>query len=162
MLAAVLGMVGLLRRSGIIMVGAAVLLLCTTPLSPLGAAGDTTAAGNASVMILLGATFLVGALMFPLRGRPRLSWWVLAGLALLWIATWDTRWSNLTGVLVTSLAVLVLAFRTPAALRRLTGPGRRLVRHLRVRLSRPAVGRPRLGAGPGALDHARHRVPNHL
>jgi len=121
---AVLGVLGLLRRSGLLLAGAAVVLLATTPLSPLTAAiGDTAAGGNVTIVLVLVATFLLGALLYSLRRRLRLSWLVLAAMTLLWVLTWDTGWVTVTTVLAFGYGVLVLAFRTPAALRHLTAPG---------------------------------------
>ncbi len=121
---AVLGVLGLTRRSGLLLAGAAVLALATTPLSPLSKAiGDTAAGGDVVIVLELIATFLLGALFYSLRHRLRLSWLALGALTLLWILTWETGWVFLTTVLAFGYGVLVLAFRTPAGLRRLTAPG---------------------------------------
>ncbi len=125
-LAAALGMLGLLRRSGVLAAFSCLLLLFVTPLTPfahaLAPAGGTTG-GNLTLVIMLGATFVLGSLAYSLRGRLRLSWTVVVALTVLWIATWDGGWVRMTGVLAVSFAVLVLAFRTPAWLRHLTAPG---------------------------------------
>jgi peptidoglycan/LPS O-acetylase OafA/YrhL len=123
-LAAALGSLGLLRRSGILLAFSVLLVLCVTPLSPISIApaGGTTG-GNLSLVILLGATFVLGNLAYSLRSRLHLSWTIAAVLMVLWIVTWGGGWSRATGVLAIAFSVLVLAFRTPAWLRRLTAPG---------------------------------------
>jgi peptidoglycan/LPS O-acetylase OafA/YrhL len=101
-----------------------VLLLFVTPVSPLSnaPAGGTTG-GNLTLIIMLGATFLLGALAYSFRRRLQLSWIVVVVLMALWIATWDGGWARATGVFAIGFTVLVFAFRTPAWLRRLTAPG---------------------------------------
>jgi peptidoglycan/LPS O-acetylase OafA/YrhL len=123
-MAAALGSLGLLRRSGILLAFSAVLVLCVTPLSPISIApaGGTTG-GNLSLVILLGATFVLGNLAYSLRSRLHLSWILLGVLMAIWVATWGGGWSRATGSLAIAFAVLVLAFRTSAWLRRLTAPG---------------------------------------
>ena len=121
---AVLGLLGIVRRGGLLLAGSALCLLAVTPLSPLAnAVGDTAAGGNTLIVLQLIGTFLLGALFYALRARLRLSWLVLAALALLWMLTWDGGWTELTTVLLFSYGTLVLAFRTPASLRRLAAPG---------------------------------------
>jgi peptidoglycan/LPS O-acetylase OafA/YrhL len=121
---AVLGWLGIVRRSGPLLAGALLCLLAVTPLSPLsGAIGDTAAGGNTPIVLQLVGTFLLGALFYALRARLRLSWLVLAALAVLWALTWDGGWTGLTTVLLFSYGTLVLAFRTPASLRRIAAPG---------------------------------------
>jgi peptidoglycan/LPS O-acetylase OafA/YrhL len=122
-MAAALGTLGLLRRSVLAPFGL-LLVLCVTPLSPfaIAPAGGTTG-GNLPLIIMLGATFVLGGLAYSVRARLHLSWIVLAALMVLWIVTWGGGWTQATGVLAIAFAVLVLAFRTPAWLRRLTAPG---------------------------------------
>jgi peptidoglycan/LPS O-acetylase OafA/YrhL len=121
---AVLGLLGIVRRSSLLLAGAVVCLLAVTPLSPLSSGlGGTAAGGNAPIVLLLVGTFLLGAVFYALRARLRLSWLVLAGLALLWVLTWNGQWTAFTTVLLFSYGTLVLAFRTPAGLRRITAPG---------------------------------------
>jgi peptidoglycan/LPS O-acetylase OafA/YrhL len=123
-LAAALGTIALLRRSGVLIALCLALLLFVTPLSPLSnaPAGGTTG-GNLTLIIMLGATFLLGALAYSFRRRLQLSWIVVVVLMALWIATWDGGWARATGVFAIGFTVLVFAFRTPAWLRRLTAPG---------------------------------------
>jgi len=123
-MAAALGSLGLLRRSGVLAAFGCLLVLCVTPLSPfsIAPAGGTTG-GNLPLVIMLGATFVLGSLAYSVRARLHLSWIILAALMVLWIATWGGGWARATGVLAIAFAVLVLAFRTPAWLRRLTAPG---------------------------------------
>jgi peptidoglycan/LPS O-acetylase OafA/YrhL len=121
---AVLGWLGIVRRSGLLLAGALLCLLAVTPLSPLAnAVGDTAAGGNTPIVLQLIGTFLLGALFYALRARLRLSWLVLAALALLWVLAWNGEWTALTTVLLFSYGTLVLAFRTPAGLRRVAAPG---------------------------------------
>jgi peptidoglycan/LPS O-acetylase OafA/YrhL len=121
---AVFGVVGLLRRKGVLVVFAFVLLLYGTPLSPFAVApaGGTTS-GNLPLVILLAATFMLGVVAYSFRGRLHLSWTIAAALMALWIVTWGGGWARVTGVLAIAFAVIVFAFRTPAWLRRLTAPG---------------------------------------
>jgi peptidoglycan/LPS O-acetylase OafA/YrhL len=121
---AVLGLLGIVRRSGLLLAGAALCLLAVTPLSPLPTAfGSTAAGGNAPIVLELIGTFLLGALFYALRARLRLSWPVLAALALLWVLTWKGGWTPVTTALLFAYGTLVLAFRTPAGLRRVVAPG---------------------------------------
>jgi peptidoglycan/LPS O-acetylase OafA/YrhL len=123
-MAAALGSLGLLRRNKVLLAFAVLLILCVTPLSPLSIApaGGTTN-GNLPLVVLLGATFVLGNLAYSLRARLHLSWTIGAALMALWILTWGGGWARATGILAIAFAVLVLAFRTPAWLRRLTAPG---------------------------------------
>jgi peptidoglycan/LPS O-acetylase OafA/YrhL len=123
-IAAALGSLGLLRRSGLLVAFSCLLVLCVTPLSPISIApaGGTTG-GNVPLVIMLGATFMFGVLAYSLRARLHLSWTVVVALGALWIATWGGGWARATGVLAIAFGVLVFAFRTPAWLRRLTAPG---------------------------------------
>jgi peptidoglycan/LPS O-acetylase OafA/YrhL len=119
-----LGLVGLLRRSWILVVAASVAVLLTTPLLSLtSTAGDSAAAGDTRIIVKLFAAFLLGSLMFTVRRRLPLSWVVFTALAALWVVTWDTAWTTVTGVLAISYGVLVLGLRTPDALRKLAAPG---------------------------------------
>ena len=121
---AVLGILGLLRRSVLLAAGGLLLLLCVTPLAPFAkaSAGGTTS-GNLTLVIMLIATFVLGTLAYSVRSRLRLSWIVAVGLMVVWVATWDSGWVRATGVLAIAFTILVFAFRTPAWLRRLTAPG---------------------------------------
>jgi peptidoglycan/LPS O-acetylase OafA/YrhL len=123
-MAAVLGSLGLLRRSRLLVAFGVVLVLFVTPLSSisLAPAGGTTS-GNLPLVIMLGATFVLGTIAYSLRARLRLSWTIGAALMALWILTWGGGWARASGILAIAFAVLVLAFRTPAWLRRLTAPG---------------------------------------
>jgi peptidoglycan/LPS O-acetylase OafA/YrhL len=122
-LAAALGTLALLRRSGLLAAASCLLLVFVTPLSfGLAPAGGTTG-GNLALVIMLGATFLLGSLAYSLRGRLRLSWALAVILLVLWAATWGSGWVTATGVVAISFVVLVFAFRTPASLRRLAAPG---------------------------------------
>jgi peptidoglycan/LPS O-acetylase OafA/YrhL len=123
-MAAALGTLGLLRRSGVLLAFAGLLLLFVTPLSPLSGtpAGGTTG-GNLTLVVMLGATFVLGNLAHSVRGRLHLSWVFVGVLVAIWVATWGGEWTKVTGVLAIAFAVLVFAFRTPGWLRRLTAPG---------------------------------------
>jgi peptidoglycan/LPS O-acetylase OafA/YrhL len=123
-LAAAIGALGLLRRSVVLVAFSFLLVLCVTPLSPFEVApvGGTTS-GNFPLVILLGATFMLGVTAYSSRGRLHLSWLIAAALMVLWIVTWGGGWARMTGILALAFAVLVFAFRTPAWLRRLTAPG---------------------------------------
>jgi peptidoglycan/LPS O-acetylase OafA/YrhL len=123
-LAAMLGVVGLLRRSGVLIAFSCLLVLCVTPLSPFAVApiGGTTS-GNFPLVVMLGATFVLGVLAYALRSRLHLNWTIAVVLMALWLATWGGGWTRVTGILAIAFAVLVFAFRTPAWLRNLTAPG---------------------------------------
>ncbi|HEY7149866.1 MAG TPA: acyltransferase [Gaiellaceae bacterium] len=123
-LAAALGTIGLLRRSGVLAAASCLLILCVTPLSTLATAppGGTTG-GSLTLVIMLGATFVLGSLAYSLREGLHLSWIVVVVLMALWVLTWSGDWTKMTGVLAIGFTVLVFAFRTPAWLRRLTAPG---------------------------------------
>ena len=120
---AVLGAIGLLQRRTLLAGAAAVLLLAITPLSPVSTAVDVTGGGNLMSVLELVATFLVGALLYALRAQLRLWWAVPAALAVVWVVAWESGWKTAATVLVLATFVIVFAFRTPAALRRLTAPG---------------------------------------
>jgi peptidoglycan/LPS O-acetylase OafA/YrhL len=123
-LAAALGTLGLLRRSGVLVALGLLLIVFVTPLSPLSSApaGGTTG-GNLTLVVMLGATFVLGSLAYSLRARLHLSWIFVGVLVAVWVATWGGSWTKVTGVLAVGFGVLVFAFRTPAWLRRLTAPG---------------------------------------
>jgi len=123
-MAAVLGSLGVLRRSQLLFVLAVLLVLFVTPLSSisLAPAGGTTS-GNFPLVMMLVATFVLGSLAYSVRARLHLSWLIGAALMALWILTWGGGWARATGIVAVAFAVLVLAFRTPASLRRLTAPG---------------------------------------
>jgi len=123
-MAAAFGLLGLLRRSRLLAALGLLLILCVSPLSPLSnaPAGGTTG-GNLSLVVMLGATFVLGNLAHSLRSRLHLRWIILVGLTVLWVVTWGGDWTRATGVVVIAFAVLVFAFRTPAWLRRLTALG---------------------------------------
>jgi peptidoglycan/LPS O-acetylase OafA/YrhL len=123
-MAALFGLLGLLRRSRVLAAFGFLLLLGVSPLSPLSnaPAGGTTG-GNLSLVVMLGATFVLGNLAYSLRSRLHLSWIALAVITVLWVVTWRGDWTRAAGVLAIAFAVLVFAFRTPAWLRRLTAPG---------------------------------------
>jgi peptidoglycan/LPS O-acetylase OafA/YrhL len=121
---AVLGLLGIVRRSGLLLAGAVVCLLAVTPLSPLRhTIGAAAAGGDTAIVAELIGTFLLGSVFYALRARLRLSWLVLAALALLWLLTWKSRWIEFTTVLLFAYGTLVLAFRSPAGLRRAVAPG---------------------------------------
>jgi peptidoglycan/LPS O-acetylase OafA/YrhL len=120
---AVLGLIGLLHRRALLAAAAAVLLLAVSPLSPVSASVAVTAGGNLTSVIELVATFLVGALLYSLRDRLRITWVAPAVLGILWVLSWDSEWKTVTTVLFLSATVIVFAFRTPPSLRRLTAPG---------------------------------------
>ena len=71
---AVLGLIGLLQRRAVLGAAAAVVLLAITPLSPLSTSVAVTAGGNLTSVLELVGAFLVGALLYSLRDRLRLSW----------------------------------------------------------------------------------------
>jgi peptidoglycan/LPS O-acetylase OafA/YrhL len=119
----VLGLAGLLHRRALLAAAAGVLLLAISPLSPVSTSVAVTAGGNFTSVVELVGAFLVGALLYSLRGRLRLSWAVPAVLGLVWALSWNSGWTTVTTVLALSTTVLVFAFRTPASLRRLTAPG---------------------------------------
>jgi len=123
-LAAALGTLGLLRRSSVLVALGLMLIVFVTPLSPLSSApaGGTTG-GNLTLVVMLGATFVLGSLAYSLRARLHLSWIFVGVLVAVWVATWGGSWTKVTGVLAVGFGVLVFAFRTPAWLRRLTAPG---------------------------------------
>jgi peptidoglycan/LPS O-acetylase OafA/YrhL len=119
---AVLGLAGVLRGR-VLAAAVAVALLLTAPLVRLPASGDGGVGGDVGMVLELFAAFLLGSLLYALRARLRLSWAGLGGLTALWVATWGTSWTTVTGVVAIAYGVLVLAFRTPDRLRRATAPG---------------------------------------
>lgn len=123
-MAAALGTLGLLRRSRVLAGFGLLLVLLVTPPSPISTApaGGTTG-GNLPLVIMLGATFVLGSLAYAVRARLHLSWIFLGVLMAVWVATWGGGWARSTGVVAIAFAVLVLAFRTPAWLQRLAAPG---------------------------------------
>ncbi len=123
LMAAVLGLLGLIHRGGLLLALLALVLLLGSDLSPLADSGDTTTGGNATIVFELMATFLLGSLLFAVRARLLLSWPLLALLTAVWVLSWNSDFVRITGVLAIGYGVLVLAFRTPAAWRRITAPG---------------------------------------
>ena len=123
-MAAGLGVLGILRNSAAMLACAIAALLLASDLSPLtGSATETTAGGNLPIVLELIATFLLGSLMFAVRDRLRLSWVLLGLLVAVWVVCWKSPMDGVTGILAVGYGVLVLAFRTPAELRRVTAPG---------------------------------------
>ncbi len=123
-MAAAFGLLGLLRRSRVARrarLPAPPGRLAAVALSNAPAGGTT--GGNLSLVVMLGATFVLGNLAYSLRSRLHLSWILLAVLTVLWVVTWSGDWTRAVGVPAIAFAVLVFAFRTPAWLRRLTAPG---------------------------------------
>jgi peptidoglycan/LPS O-acetylase OafA/YrhL len=123
MMVAVLGLIGLLHRRPVLTAAAAFVLLAITPLSPLSTSVTVTAGGNFTSALELAGAFLVGALLYSLRSRLRLSWAIPAALGVVWVLSWNTGWSTVITVLALAVTVIVFAFCTPASLRRLTAPG---------------------------------------
>jgi peptidoglycan/LPS O-acetylase OafA/YrhL len=122
--AAALGLLGLLARPRTMLALLAVAVLAISPLAPWSAGLDASTVGaKASAAFELEATFVLGATLYALRDRLPLSWGALAGHAVLWILIGTGPWTKPIGVLTIGYGVLVLAFRTPAGLRRLTAPG---------------------------------------
>ena len=80
-MAAMLGTLGLLRRSAVLGAFGFLLILFVTPLSPFSdaPAGGTTG-GNLTLVIMLGATFVLGSLAYSVRARLHLSWAIVVGL----------------------------------------------------------------------------------
>ena len=121
---AALGILGLIRRTWVVLAAAAIALVLSTPLVALtSAAASSTAGGDARIVVKLFAAFLLGSLMYAVRRQLPLSWRLFAALSALWVATWDTGWTTVTGVLAIAYGVLVLAFRTPDAVRNVAAPG---------------------------------------
>jgi peptidoglycan/LPS O-acetylase OafA/YrhL len=119
----VLGLIGLLQRRAVLAAAAAVALLAISPLSPVSSSVAVTAGGNLTSVIELVSAFLVGALLYGMRDRLRITWLAPAALGLVWVVSWNSAWATVTTVLFLATFVIVFAFRTPASLRRLTAPG---------------------------------------
>ena len=114
-MAAGLGVLGILRNRAAMLACAIAALLLASDLSPLtGSATETTAGGNLPIVLELIATFLLGSLMFAVRDRLRLSWVLLGLLVAVWVVCWNSPMDGVTGILAVGYGVLVLAFRTPA------------------------------------------------
>jgi peptidoglycan/LPS O-acetylase OafA/YrhL len=121
---AVLGIVGLLRRSPAVLAVCALALLCTTPLVPFATTtSEGVGGGNLVIVAALIAAFLFGSLLYSARARLRMAWVPCAALLVLWAATWGSAWTTAFGVVAVGACVVVAAFRTPDGLRRITAHG---------------------------------------
>lgn len=123
--AAILGAVGALRgRVGLACVSFLALLALSTPMAGVsslqlgGAAG-----GDLADVVYLGGLFNCGMLLYALCDRIALRWDVFVLFTIAWIASYDTVWVRPVAIVVIPYLVLVLAYRTPAAVRVITRPG---------------------------------------
>ncbi len=159
----VLGLIGVLQRRALLGAAAAVVLLALTPLSPLpDGISHTAGGGNVKSVVELIATFLLGALLYSLRDRLRLSWLVPA------VARRRVGGELAERVGDPDHGARALdhghRLRLPhaAVAAAADGAGRRLLRDLRLRLPRPAVDRRAVGSGPGAGGHVPDRPAGHV
>jgi peptidoglycan/LPS O-acetylase OafA/YrhL len=118
---AAIGLLGAFRRPRFVVGLWALLLLLDAPLGPghhpLIARFVSTTLAEHSVDRL--ATFFGAALLYVLRDRDLVRGRVLAPLALLWVAALGTPLEHLAGAVTIPYAVVFLAYRGPAAVRRL-------------------------------------------
>ena len=123
--AAVLGMIGALRRrTPLVGLSFALLLLLSTPLLDVGAVGGAgTIGSNLGSVLYLGAMFNAGVLLYVLRDRITLRWDLGAALAVVWIASFGTAWVRTAAVLAIPYLVLLVAYRIPLRLSAITRPG---------------------------------------
>ena len=117
-LAALLGAVMLLRRPRALLGLAALLILITTPIVDAGhllkeLRGNAGITFDIVVLLRLVAQFVGGLALWSLRDRLPLRWWPLAGLAVVWAATWHTGWEAAAAIPLIGYGVLVLGHRTP-------------------------------------------------
>ncbi|MEA2374494.1 MAG: hypothetical protein QOD53_957 [Thermoleophilaceae bacterium] len=119
---AVLGLLGAFRRPRVVVGVFALLLLLDAPLGP---------GGHPLVSRLIATTltehtvdrlaiFFGAALLYVLRDRLPVRGRVLAPLALLWVAALGTPLEQVAGAVAIPYAVVFMAYRGPAVLRRLT------------------------------------------
>jgi len=100
------------------------LLALSTPMAGVsslqlgGAAG-----GDLADVVYLGGLFNCGMLLYALCDRIALRWDVFVLFTIAWIASYDTVWVRPVAIVVIPYLVLVLAYRTPAAVRVITSPG---------------------------------------
>ena len=154
--AAILGAVGALRgRVGLACVNFLALLALSMPMvgvSSLQLGG--AAGGNLADVVYLGGLFNCGMLLYALRDRIALRWDVFVLFAISWIASYDTAWVRPVAIVVIPYLVLVLAYRTPAAVRVITRPGDVSYWDLRLRVPDATAGSLRLGNRPHTGHHA--------
>lgn len=119
---AVLGLLGMLRkRVTPAALSFVVLFALSTPLLKVGSvAGQGSIGGNLSLVIYLGGVFNAGILLYLMRESIDLRWDLAAGLAIIWIVTFNTAWVQTTAMVAIPYIVLVLAYRTPRQLAAIT------------------------------------------
>jgi peptidoglycan/LPS O-acetylase OafA/YrhL len=122
---AVLGILGAFRRARTVALVAAVLLVLDLPLGPDGGALATgfISTSMAGHIVNRLAAFFVAALLYVLRDRDVVRGRVAAALALAWLAAVATPLGYVVGAVAIPYCVVYLAYRTPAALGRLTRHG---------------------------------------
>lgn len=122
---AILGVLTLLRGRGLAAIFVVALIL-GAPQAHLNDAvpiGENASGADAELVMRLLAIFLGGSLLYLHREHVRLSWALFGGLAVLWFVVSGTRWSPAVAPLAIPYLVIVLAYRSPAALRAIARPG---------------------------------------
>ena len=125
---AVLGALALLHRRALLAAAVVIGLVALSPPIDVashlpGGGGNTVAGGNVQIVLHLVVVFLIGSLLFAARDVVRLSWWVVAALALAWVLAWKSSWVTVAASLFVAYAIFVIAYRAPVALNALTRPG---------------------------------------
>jgi peptidoglycan/LPS O-acetylase OafA/YrhL len=124
-----LGLLGVLRRRIVLAGLLAVAVASTIPGVELalrlasGSGAGGTVSGDLPLIARLLTAFLAGMTIHAWRDRLPLSYTVTGILALLWVLSWGSAWLPLTSLLFVPYAVIVLAFRLPATVKRVTAPG---------------------------------------
>jgi peptidoglycan/LPS O-acetylase OafA/YrhL len=121
--AAVLGLIGGLRRPALLAGLLVFALLLVTPIVDINERIDHSggiASVDLNIVVAVYAAFCAGSLIWAARERFVLRWPILLGLVALWVATWSSAWRLPTLVLMIAYLVIFAAFRLPDGARALT------------------------------------------
>jgi peptidoglycan/LPS O-acetylase OafA/YrhL len=120
---AVLGALALLVRRWALPLIYVVLLAIISPVGAAKSLGTTTTGAELTSAFLVVAIFVGGAMLYVNRDRIPLRWELILPPVLAWALLRNSEWVAVITAVTIPYAVLLLAYRTPRGLRRLTAPG---------------------------------------
>ena len=163
---AVLGALALLHRRALLAAAVVIGLVALSPPVDIashlpGGGENTVAGGNVQIVLHLVVIFLIGSLLFAARDVVRLSWWIAAAFAVVWVLAWKSSWVTVAASLFVPYADPRPRLPDPDRDQRPRPPGRRLLRRLRLCLPGAAERRARV-EGRDPRRHAHDRGARHL